>query len=391
MSKRIGVVLADVHVGAIPPSQIWRQFQYAFLSYVEKMEQLDFIVIAGDFFDYKLYLNSPHAEVAVRMMTAIYNLAKMKGAKVRVVYGTESHESNQYIIFDNLTKDHEVDFKVITTAREEQLFEDTKVLYLPEEFVHNKHEAYKDFFEKEKEYDYIFGHGVIQEVMTTAVRHSDKKSNRAKPPVFTTADLSNMCKGQCFFGHYHINVDIGDGIYYVGSFTRWQFGEEEPKGFYVTEQKGSKYKARFVVNDYADRYCTAVYKAGGNPNVFINEEEFIREMESLSSMASMNDDVHIRIILNIPEDLTWANFITQYVKDRFVMEDRIKVNIINGYMERKDLVDQEQLAEIFDTYDFIFDRDLKLEDKCVQFIKLKFDKSIPVERMKDILYKEIEV
>ena len=60
-------------------------------------------------------------------------------------------------------------------------------------------------------------------------------------------------------------------------------------------------------------------------------------------------------------------------------------------MEKKDLADKEHLAEIFDTYDFIFNKDLKLEDKCIQFIKLKFDREIPVERMKEILYSNPKV
>lgn len=391
MAKKIGLIISDIHVGAIPPSQIWSQLQSSFFSYAEKMEQIDFIVINGDFFDYKLYLNSPHSEVAVRIMTAIYDLAKRKSAKLRIVYGTESHESNQYIIFDNLTKDPSVDFKIITTEMEEQLFEDVKVLYLPERFVVDKHETYREFFEKEDEYDYIFGHGVIQEVMTNAVRHSDKKSNRAKPPAFTTAELDKCCKGQCFFGHYHIHVDVTDKISYVGSFTRWQHGEEEEKGFFVTEKKGKKYESRFIVNDYADKYITKAYGSTGKRNVFINEDEFIKEMEGISYLISSDEHLHIRVILNVPDDLEWANFIIQYVKDRFTMIDRIKVSIVNGYAAKKDMIDKEQLNEIFDTYDFIFNRDLKLEDKCIQFIKLKFDRDIPVERMKDILYKEIEV
>lgn len=390
MSKRIGLVISDIHVGAIAPNEIWSQMQNSFFSYANKLEQLDFIVIDGDFFDYKLYLNSPHSEVAVRVMTAIYGLAKRFCAKLRIVYGTESHESNQYRIFDNLTKDTSVDFKIINTVCEEQLFDDTKVLYLPEEFVLDKREYYKDFFDKEKEYDYIFGHGVIQEVMTNAVRHSDKKSNRPKPAVFTTAELDNICKGMCFFGHYHIHVDITDNISYVGSFTRWKFGEEPDKGFFMTEKKGDKFKSKFIVNDYADKYVTKSY--GYSHAIFTSEDEFIKEMDSVVCQLSYDKNVHIRLLVNIPEDLSWANFIMEYLKSKFSTgeaSNRVKINIVNGYIEKKEQADKEQIAEILDKYDFIFNRDLKLEDKCVQFIKLKFGRDIAVERMREILYKEI--
>lgn len=387
MSKRVGLVISDIHVGAIPPSELWGQLQASFFSYANTLDQLDFIVIAGDFFDYKLYLNSPHSEVAVRIMTAIYELAKRHDAKIRVVYGTESHESNQYRIFDNLTKDEAVDFKIITTASEEQLFDDTKVLYLPEEFILDKREYYKEFFEKENEYDYVFGHGIIQEVMTNAVRHMDKKSNRPKPAVFTTSDLGNICKGMCFFGHYHIHQTVTDNISYIGSFTRWKFDEDEDKGFFMTEKKGDKVKSKFIINDYADKYITHSY--GYSHKIFSSEDEFVKEMESVIYEVSSDIHTRIRLMVNIPENLPWANFIIEYLKNKFSSIDRVKVNIINGYAEKRDLADKEQIDEILGTYDFIFDRDLKLEDKCIQFIKLKYGKDVTPERMREILYKEM--
>ena len=64
-----------------------------------------------------------------------------------------------------------------------------------------------------------------------ATQIENKSSNRKSVPVFSTAELRRICKGQVYFGHYHINTDLDD-IYYVGSFTRWQFGEEGRKGFY---------------------------------------------------------------------------------------------------------------------------------------------------------------
>ena len=390
MSKRIGLVIADLHIGALTATNMWSQFKNSFLSYANSLSRLDFIVIAGDFFDYKLYLNSPYSEIAVTVMTAICDLAKRFSAKVRIVYGTESHESNQYRIFDNLTKDETLDFKIINTASEEQLFDDTKVLYLPEEFVMDKHEYYKDFFDKEKEYDYIFGHGVIQEVMTNAVRHSDKKSNRAKPAVFTTAELEKMCSGMCFFGHYHIHVDISEHIAYVGSFSRWKFGEEPDKGFFMTEKKDRKVTSKFIVNPYAEEYTTKSY--GYSHRAFTSEDEFIKEMDAVSTELRLNLDRHIRILVNIPEDLPWASFIMEYLKTRFSNNEyshRIKVNIVNGYIEKREQADKEQIAEILDKYDFIFNRDLKLEDKCVQFIKIKFGRDVTIERMREILYKEI--
>lgn len=387
--KYTGVIISDIHIGAMNASEISQQLDEVFFKTMEKMDKLDFIVVCGDFFDFKLYLNSHHSEVAVRTMNKIYNIAKEKNAKVRIIYGTESHESNQYHIFDDLTRRDDVDFKIIYTVQEEELFSDMKVLYLPEEFVLDKREYYSEYFDKEKEYDYIFGHGIIQEVMTNVVRYTDTNKSRAKPPVFTTADLSKMCKGQCFFGHYHIHVDITDSIFYVGSYSRWIYGEEPDKGFFITEKDGDKFGTKFIINDYADKYITKAY--GYDNKIFSFEDEFVKEMESVSYIINSDSHTHVRIMVNIPEDLPWANFIIEFLKGRFSTEDRVKVNVVNGFIDKKEKADKEQISEILDKYDFIFNRDMKLEDKCQQFIKIKFNTTLDIERIRNMLYDELKL
>lgn len=385
MSKHHGVIISDIHVGAIPAPELYDQLNSTFFNYIEHNPTIDYIVICGDFFDSKLYLNSPHSEMAVRIMNRIYGYAKELNAKLRIVYGTESHEVNQYIIFDDLVAKNEVDFRIIKTAEEEQLFSDMKVLYLPEELIwDDKKEYYKEFLGKEQEYDYIFGHGVIQEVMTEAVRHSSSTKKRAAPAVFTTNDFEKICKGNCFFGHYHVHVDITDKISYIGSYSRWKFGEEPDKGFFVAKKDDDEYSSKFIINDYCDKYITIAY--GYNSKIFSSEEAFSKEMEIVAFRVKENKNNHIRLMVNIPEGLPWANYVMEYLKGRFSMEEMVKVNIVNGYIEKRDQIDKEQISEILDKYEFIFNRDLGLEEKCSKFIQVKFGRSLEVERIRHILH-----
>lgn len=385
MAKHHGVVISDIHIGAMGASDIYSQLESTFLKYIKTHKTIDFIVICGDFFDSKLYLNSPHSEIAMRVMNEICTCTKALKAKLRIVYGTASHECDQYRIFDSLRNDDDLDFKVIHQAEEEELFPDMKVLYLPEELIwEDKREYYKEFLNKDKEYDYVFGHGVIQEVMTDAVRHSSGKKSKLAPAVFTTADFEKICKGMCFFGHYHIHVDITESIAYIGSFSRWQFGEEPDKGFFITEKDGDKFTRKFYVNDFCDKYKTVAY--GYNSKIFSSEEAFTKEMETVSFTIKENPDTHIRIMVNIPEELPWANFIMEYLKNRFGKEEKVKVNVINGYIEKRDKADKEQISEILDKYDFIFNRNISIEDKCAKFIELKFGRSIAIEHIRNILY-----
>ena len=71
------------------------------------------------------------------------------------------------------------------------------------------HQTLKDLIltteiNKENEYDYVFGHGVIQEVMTMVKRKSTK-NKRITTPIFTTKELSSICKGD-------VDYEVGEFI-----------------------------------------------------------------------------------------------------------------------------------------------------------------------------------
>ena len=121
------------------------------------------------------------------------------------MYGTESHECNQYDILSLLKIYDKI--RVIKQVTEEELLPGLNVLYLPEEHILDKKEYYKEFFEEDQKYDYIFGHGIIREAMKEAAVQNDTSSDkRKKVPVFSTAEFRRICKGQTYFGHYHVNV-----------------------------------------------------------------------------------------------------------------------------------------------------------------------------------------
>ena len=245
-----GLVLADLHIGAYSSTQTRKEF--LFLKDFMKDKYYSFIIIAGDYFDKKLYSNEEYVVIANELF--LFLLSRCD--KLRMVAGTKSHDNEQYKIFSQYENrsiaellDKEIDFRVINTFEEEELFDELKVLYLPEEYIYDKKEYYKDILNKENEYDYVFGHGVIQEAMTNAVRATKKDSSkRKKAPVFNTMELSRICKGQVYFGHYHINTNINNKVFYVGSYSRYKFGEEEAKGFYEISTDGNHYINRFIEN-----------------------------------------------------------------------------------------------------------------------------------------------
>ena len=392
--ERTGLLLADIHIKAQDYQQTYKE--YKFLEKYLENKRYDYCIILGDFFDRKIYSYEDYIELAYMYMALLIKHCE----KVRVVYGTKSHENDQYEIF-NFLEDHimyklipdcqKIDFKVIKTVQSEELFPDLNVLYLPEEYILDKKEYYKNYFDKK--YDYVFGHGVIQEVMSNAVRHIDKKIDklkvRKKPAVFTTSELKEICKGQVYFGHYHIHTNISDKVFYVGSFCRFCHGEEEPKGFYEVI-KDKKYSNSFIENIEAKKYVTIKY--GYKDKIFSDEEKLLETIKSIPKKKELAGIDELRVIFNIPENYEKSEFLINLLNERFKFMEDIKIEVVNGYVELKKQANKEQIKEVFDKYDIIFDKNESDENKIAFFIKEKNGKDIPGVTIKKYLsFKAIDL
>ena len=179
--KYNGIVVADLHVGAMDLNRFHDEFTGILISEIQKMKKLDFLIIAGDYFDHKFYLNDRESTMAYYMLNELIDACKEKNTEIRIVYGTESHECNQYDILSLLKIYDKI--RVIKQVTEEELLPGLNVLYLPEEHILDKSEYYKEYFENDKKYDYIFGHGVIREVMKDIAVHIDTSSNTKRKKV----------------------------------------------------------------------------------------------------------------------------------------------------------------------------------------------------------------
>ncbi|HAG04748.1 MAG TPA: hypothetical protein DCG28_04830, partial [Lachnospiraceae bacterium] len=270
-----------------------------FINYINKLKKIDFIIIAGDYFDHKLYLNDKSSEIALLFMDKLIDIIKKHNCPLRIIYGTEAHEVNQYNMFKLYEDDINLNFKIIKTVTKEELLPNLKVLYVPEEYTLDKNEYYKDYFNDK--YNYVFGHGTIQELVGFNTKNIVKKEKlRKKVPIFTSTELENICDGQVYFGHYHINTNIKNKIFYVGSYSRWRFGEEEPKGFYhiTYDSSKNKYNQVFIENQLAKTYIT--YTFGYDSKVINSENDIIEELTKLDKLNEFKKYDYIRYIFNIP-------------------------------------------------------------------------------------------
>lgn len=388
MPKYKGVVISDIHVGAFNLENQRKEFDLIFLDHIKKMEQLDFLIICGDFFDRKFFVRDPESVVAHAMLEDIISICREKNTVIRIIYGTESHECDQYGILTVLNNYENL--RVIKFAEEEELLPDLHVLYLPEEQIIDKKEYYKPFFEEDGKYDYVFGHGIIREVMKEAATKLDEKEDENKKrksvPVFSSAELSRICKGQVYFGHYHTMKNIDDKVFYTGSFSRWQFGEEEPKGFFevsVNTEK-EKYKNTFIENHLAEVYRTITY--GFNSDVFKSEENLMDCLKMIDNVLDNKVFNHIKCVFNIPDTIENPESVLNTIKERYRFKDDIKTEVVHGYIEKRREHQKEAIESENKKYDFIEDENMPLEEQCSRFISIEYNQDLSSDTISLYLY-----
>lgn len=387
--KYRGYVISDIHVGAMDLNTLYNEYTELFINRIKKDNKLDFVIVCGDFFDHKFYLNDNSAKMSYKMLKDLIEVCKDKDIPLRFIYGTESHECNQYDIM-NVMKIYD-NVKVIKFVSEEELLPDLNILYLPEEHVNNIDEYYNKYLSNYNKYDYVFGHGVIREVMTDLSVHIDNKSDdkRKRTKVFTTKELDKICKGEVYFGHYHINIETDDKFFSIGSFSRWKYGEEERKGFYEIEYNvdKEKYSHKHIENTLAKDYKTI--RIGYNNEVFTNEDKLKESIDGFNNMIKREAYDNIRVIFNIPSDIEQPESTINYIRETLKKNDNIKVEIVNGYIDEKRKLQKEKVNETNQLYSFIFDKNLPLEDKTSKFISITYNKEISSSDIKKYLYQPL--
>lgn len=390
--KYRGLFLADIHIGAMSYDDTYNGITYIrdLLREMTKEDIFDFIIVGGDFFDKQIYVNDPFLKLAQKLM--IYILASAR--VVRLINGTSSHDSDQYGIFDSLVEDIpelmqgiHYDFKVIMTVSEEELLPGMQVLYVPEEYIFDKEEYYKEYFNKGEVYDYVFGHGQINEAFGYIKPSKTKDHLRRRAPIFTAEELAGICKGDVIFGHYHIHSEYLDGkVSYVGSTFRWKYGEEEDKGIYILfgdTEEGTKRK-EFLTTTIALKYITKIY--GYKSSVYQSSDNMEKEAkEILKRKRKLNID-NYRLIFNIPIDYENPESFISFFKERFRGMSGIKLVFANGYIENEKGLSHTSIKEVLHDGDHILiDENVPKEDKIQYYLAIRKNINMEIEKIRDYL------
>lgn len=376
------LLIADLHIGSI------KDIPYVYRVVTDIIEKevifnkTGMIVFLGDYFDKLFKVNEEFVSLAINIMSYIIDSCQRCNTKVRMIYGTESHEMNQYKIFNYHVISSNVDFKIIDSVTEENV-DGCSILYIPEEYINDKHKYYSKYFSSKKHYDYIFGHGIIEDGMPAIVSFSsDSNKNKEKQvPRFKSGELSLISK-LCIFGHYHCHTDMHNGVYYLGSLFRDSFGEEEPKGYGIIED------GKFIFVENTEAYIYKTYEFGPNSDIYNSPENILNEIKRIKEenerVFNGDNNGKIRLLFKAPDSLdpTFKENLKSLISN-----DSSVVSLIK---ERNTDIIDDMKEDIEDEWEYLLDSSLLLEDKLLRWINTENNVSWNKDRLMKYIGKYIK-
>lgn len=250
--------LGDIHMGIPTTPNLYDELMAIVPKTIEE-ENPDAVFIVGDYFDkeivgsYKYYATKFFAEIA--------RMCDERGMALRMVKGTPSHDHHQLNGFfaNTNTLLPDLNFKIINTVEKETLL-GLDILYIPEEQLKDQNEYYAEY--KNTKYDIIAGHGTWDFAPKASFLLGNNDIEKLASPVHLVKEWDDIVDGFVVFGHIHSGDSYKDKYYYTSSFSRWKFGENERKGFLLSETNldTKEYDVRFIENTLAPLYTTRTFE-----------------------------------------------------------------------------------------------------------------------------------
>lgn len=311
--------IADIHFEKISPKYTYNNLEKYFFT---NIQDADIIFVAGDIFDKNVMMSS---DAAIYANKFIYKLKSM-GKMVIIVHGTLSHDYYQILSYEHLVDDT---FKIFVNHGEFK-YDGMNFLIVPEEYL-DKNE-YKQY--KKKKYDFVVGHGLFD--------HCGFISKVARTinvaPIFNHKDFDTY--GDVVFGHIHTSSLYKNKVLYVGSFGRFNHGEEEKKGFwkYTYDKTEHKILSRdFIENKGAIKFISI--NIDKIPVDIGNTKEFFNKL------LNENDDIFVRVIIDKNDEKKYNNILSIMKNDKRISVKNTIKKIVLPDANNDGIVDEVELKK----------------------------------------------
>ncbi len=366
------LVLADFHWDALDAVKQYDETAWV-LSFIEKVPHLDLVVIAGDYFDAKMLLNSKASIYSIKWMCQLIQICNKRNIKIRIVRGTISHDNNQLNAFDSY--DDGDNFRIIRECTAEETLPGFNCLYCPDETIPTN-----DYMDKYAgilyghQYDAMFFHGSF-DVVVPNIAIQESESSGFNNVIFKYNFFKNICRVM-IGGHWH-DGDQNEHMYYTRSLNRWRFNEDNPKGFiYVTYDTDDKtYNLQRIENPFTEKYRTLHV----NTRIFKSIEEYEGVIEDTHVMLSDDPTCHVRIKITVDDEKPINENGINALKHKFMNEKRVKIELKNALKDKKKKEDRRKNELIKSEFAFVQDRSKTPSEIIQEFILHQKGRAIPID------------
>ena len=368
---KIFAALADLHIGLnrITPASMKKQLQEHCIKVLKDLPYLDGIFILGDMLHTVVSLNSEYSQLYLWFVDQIYKIAKKKGSTVIIIKGTPAHDNDQLSNIRSYThNDDGVDFRIYETIEEVTIWDDYKILILPDVKV-KKDSEYTKHLTKDKRFDMILGHGLIDSMKFFT---QESEAMPTKSYTFETKDLITSSKGPVLFGHIHQYQHIKHHFYYVGPFTLLERGGRDA-GFVIGgiyDKDRTKFKIEHYINtdaaDYYDFHITRTLLST------YSIDEIIEALDELIKDCKDNDLITLRITRSDTlEDADKVYMIeNRYRKDK-------RISIVKKVKSKKEEEHEKENKERKEKYSYVMDTNLSMAEILFKYYETEVLPTLP--------------
>ena len=343
--------ISDLHFGKIDPKVEFNILKEQFIDRIKDLP-LDCISIDGDFFDRLFMSNTDTTLYANLFFKELYNVCKNNAKRgihtvLILILGTKNHDADQLRLFYPYLEDKEVDLRIVETIQF-QYINGCRVLCIPELYNVTDDEYSKVLYESGA-YDMVFMHGSIEGAIY------DNKMGESK--IFSPSDFS-CCMGPVVAGHVHTGPAVHGFCYYNGSPIRWNFGEEETKGFQlVLYDMDTRYYYIHKEPVHSFRYDTISIDdiVMTDPQKVISYINDLREKEGI-------DYIRLKCVSNY-DTQDALNIIKEYYRT----DKTVKFKFDKEMSPDEKSFDQ-QTVEMYDKYSYLFDKSMSTYEIFARFI-----------------------
>lgn len=380
MTLQTILAIGDIHWGAIDAKMMYYHL-YQVLYTIEQMKnEIDLIVICGDYFDYRLSLNSKSASLAIQWMHQLKDISKTNGVKaIRVIKGTEDHDNNQLNVFDDMIDEY---FKIYRVNTVEDI-NGIRCLFCPDENINWKDYEQKYLDNLMSQPDIAFLHGSFDIVLPDIVVQESEETS-AKSVIYPYGVLSGLVKGPLISAHWHDPFDQ-EPLHYIGSFESWAHGEQNIKGFAIIRYNEDNYTYHYhrILNVLAREFCTIV----NDTRLFHDAEDYSRLIEDVKKIQKEKPGIMIRLLFTISDDNPKNGEYLTALKYAFINDRTVKIVIKDLLKKAEKEKRKQKTSSDRKKYSFIRDRNIRIPEKIQEYILIKKGKEIPIDMIRPYIQK----